>query len=360
MRAVPKTDLAARQRFEFRVARLLSGLSPEAQVRLSGKPPVRVDGQTLDPGMQLNLALLERRGAPPLESLPPPEAREAFRNQVAVSNGTPAPVGAVRDLEVAGAAGPLAARYYVPAEEGGEKDPRPLILFFHGGGFVLGGRDTHDAPCRLLCRHTGASVLSVDYRLAPEHPFPAAVEDASAALRWAVEHAADLGADPGRVAVAGDSAGGNLATVAAWRAARNGGPAPVLQALIYPATDTAGNTRSRELFRGGFLLTRELLDWFTEQYVAGADPADHRLSILRANDLDGVAPALVVSAGFDPLRDEGEAYAAALRASGVPVAHRRFPGLIHGFCNAIGTNKASREALIEVAGAIRGLLAGTR
>jgi acetyl esterase len=198
----------------------------------------------------------------------------------------------------------------------------------------------------------------VDYRLAPEHPFPAAVEDGLAALGWAAEHAAGLGADPGRVAVAGDSAGGNVAAVAAWQAVRDGGPAPAAQALVYPATDLARRWRSEELFGGGFLLTRELMDWFAEQYVGGADPTDSRLSVLRADGLGGVAPALVVTAGFDPLRDEGEAYAEALRAAGVaPVVLRRFPGLVHGFCNAIGTSRAAREALIEVAGALRALLA---
>ena len=354
---VPHTNLAARQRFELRVARLLSALPPRIQTKLSGRPPVRVDGQTLEPELQLSLSLLERRGEPPLETLTPPEAREAFRSRVAVSNGSPEPVGGVQDLEIEGAAGLLAARHYIPVEPGG---PHPLIVFFHGGGFVVGDLYTHDVPCRLLCRHAGAHVLSVDYRLAPEHPFPAAAEDGRAALRWAVDHAAELGADPDRVAVAGDSAGGNVAAVVAWQAALDGGPAPALQVLIYPATDSVSSTRSRELFGGGFLLTRELLDWFIVQYAADADLADPRISVLRAEDLSGVATALVVTAGFDPLRDEGEAYVEALRDSGVVVTHRRFPGLIHGFCNAIGVSRASREALIEVAGTTRGLLAALR
>ena len=313
-----------------------------------------MDGQTLEPGLQLSLSLLERRRETPLETLPVTEAREAFRARVTVTNGPPEPVGRVRDLEVDGATGPLRARHYAPPEPGG---PHPLVVFFHGGGFVVGDLDTHDAPCRLLCRHAGAHVLSVDYRLAPEHRFPAAVEDGRAALRWATDHAADLGADPGRVAVAGDSAGGNVAAVAAWQASLDGGPQPALQVLLYPATDSVGGTRSRELFGGGFLLTRELMDWFITQYATEAELADPRLSVLRAGELDGVAPAFVVTAGFDPLRDEAEAYAQALRAAGVAVTRRGFPGLIHGFCNAVGTSKASREALIEVAGTTRGLLA---
>lgn len=316
---------------------------------------MRVDGQTLEPEIQLSLSLLERRGATPLESLRPPEARRVFRDQVAVSGGPPVSVGAVRDLTVDGAAGPLAGRLYSPEEEG---LPRPLILFFHGGGFVVGDLETHDVPCRLLCRHAGARVLSVDYRLAPEHPFPAAVDDGRAALGWAIAHAEELGADPARIAVAGDSAGGNIATVAAWQAALDGGPAPALQVLLYPSTDATSDTRSRELFQGGFLLTRGLMDWFAEQYIAAADPADPRVSVLYARDLGDVAPAFVVTAGFDPLRDEGEDYARALRAAGVPVALRRFPGLIHGFCHIVGISRASREALIEVSGAVRGFLAG--
>ena len=348
------TTLSARQRLEFRAARLLSNLPQRMQVGLSGRPPVRVDGQTLEPELQLALSVIERRGVPPLETMPPDEAREAYRRHTTVTGGDPVPVGAVRDLTVEGAAGPLAARHYAPEEPGG---PHPLIVFFHGGGFVIGDLDTHDAPCRLLCRHAGAHVLAVDYRLAPEHPFPAAVEDGRAALRWATAHAAELGADPDRVAVAGDSAGGNISAVVAWQAAREGGPAPVLQVLVYPATNMVEPTRSHELFGGGFLLTRELLEWFAAQYIAGADPSDPRLSILGADDLHGVAPALVATAGFDPLRDEGEAYADRLRAAGTPVVLRRFPGLIHSFFNAVGTSRVSREAVIEIAGAARALLA---
>ena len=352
-----KNALSTRQRLELRAARLLSTLPPQVQLGLSGRPPVRVDGQTLEPELQLALSLLERRGAPPLETLPLAEAREAYRRQTAVSGGAPVSVGGVRDLEIEGAEGPLAARHYAPEDPGG---PCPLIVFFHGGGFVIGDLDTHDAPCRLLCRHAGAHVLAVDYRLAPEHPFPAAIEDGRAALRWAAAHAAGLGADPGRIAVAGDSAGGNIAAVVAWLAARKGGPAPVLQVLIYPSTNMVEPTRSHELFGGGFLLTRELLEWFAAQYIAGSDPYDPRLSVLRADHLGGAAPALVVTAGFDPLRDEGEAYAEKLRAAGVPVVLRRFPGLVHSFLNAVGTSRVSRDAAIEIGGATRALLASVK
>jgi acetyl esterase len=198
-------------------------------------------------------------------------------------------------------------------------------------------------------------VLAVDYRLAPEHRFPASLEDGRAALSWASNHASELGADPQRIAVAGDSAGANVAAVAAWQANQDGGPAPALQVLIYPVTAT-GRTRSRELFGDGFLLTHSLMKWFSEHYAAGADPADPRLSIIDAGGLDGVAPAFVVTAGFDSLRDEGEGYAEALRSAGVTVTTRRFPELIHSFYNLIGTNLASREAVVEIAGAARALL----
>ena len=349
------TPLTARQHVELRAARLLSSLPPGAQRKLSGKPPIRIDGQALEPDLQLTLSLLERQGTPPLETLSPPEARETYRRQVTVSNGPPAPVGSVRDLEVEGGSARLPARLYSPDEPGG---PHPLVVFFHGGGFVVGDLETHDAPCRLFCRHAGAHVLSVDYRLAPEHPFPAALEDGRAALRWATTHAADLGADLARVAVAGDSAGANIATIAAWQANRDGGPAPALQVLIYPVT-TSGNTRSRGLFGDGFLLTLGLMEWFSAHYAFGADRSDPRLSILDAGDFGGLSPAFIVTAGFDPLRDEGEAYAEALRAEDVTVTTRRFPGLIHSFCNLIGTSPASHDALVEVAGATRALLSAT-
>jgi len=345
--------LTARQRLEFRIARILAALPPRAQVRLSRRKPVQLDGQTLEPEIQLTLAVLERQGNPPIESLSPPEARAVTRRQAAVAGGPPLPVGAVRDLTIAGAAGPLRARHYAPAEPGG---PHPLLVFFHGGGFVIGDLDSHDAACRMLCRHAGAHVLAVDYRLAPEHPFPAAVEDGRASLAWATAHAGELGADPRRVAVGGDSAGGNIAAVTAWLAARDGGPAPAFQLLIYPATDSSMPYRSQDLFGEGFFLTQAEMDWFYANYAAAADPTDPRLSPLLADDLSGLAPALVVTAGFDPLRDEGEAYAQALREAGNVVVLRRFTGLIHGFLNATGVSRVSRDAVVEVAGATRALL----
>lgn len=346
--------MTVRQRLELRAARTVPLLSPRLQVRLSGRPPIERDGQRLEPDLQLILSWLERAGRPPYDELSLPEARAEMRRGAMVGAGPAIRlVAAVRDIEVEGAAGSLRARHYTPIPDGA---PQPLIVFFHGGGFVLGDLDSHDVPGRLLAHHAGAHVVSVDYRLAPEHPFPAAVDDASAALAWAFGNAASLGADPRRIAVAGDSAGGNLAAVASWQAARDGDRAPALQLLIYPATDFVTRSRSQQMFDEGFLLIRRDMDWFTEHYAGAADQADPRLSILRAEPLAGVAPAFVVTAGFDPLRDEGEAYAERLRHAGVPVFVRRFPGLIHGFINMTGVSRTARDALVEVGGATRALL----
>jgi acetyl esterase len=350
------TALTYRQRLEFRVARMLSLLPPRWQVRFSRNPPVVVDGQTLEPEIQLLLSLIERFGRPPYERLTLEQGRKEMLQGAMVASGRPPPMAAVLDLSVDGAAGSLSARHYVPTSSSAAQ---PLIVFFHGGGFVQGDLHSHDVPCRLLAKHGGAQVLSVDYRRAPEHPFPAAVEDAHAALRWALEHAAELGADQARVAVAGDSAGGNLAAVAAQEVARRpdaGEPRPCLQILIYPVTDFVARTRSHELFEQGFLLIREDMDWFTAQYVAEADRADPRLSVVRAPSPGAAPPALVVTAGFDPLRDEGEAYASLLQEAGVPVVLRRFPGLIHGFLNLVGISCSSLEAVVEIGGAVRALL----
>ena len=245
-------------------------------------------------------------------------------------------VGGVEELRVAG----RPARRYVNAEPG----EKPTLLYFHGGGFVAGDLDTHDAPCRVLCRHGGVDVLSVEYRKAPEHPFPAYLDDA----RRAYEYAA---ATYGRVAVGGDSAGGNIAATIAIEYD------PALALLIYPVTDATVERPSRKLFGKGFFLTDELMQWYTGHFIAeGEDPADPLRSPLLSPRLAESAPALVITAGFDPLRDEGEAYAEALRAAGVPVLAHRFRGLFHGFINSIGASPSSYAALVETAGMTRALL----
>jgi acetyl esterase len=337
-------------RIQFRAARAIGHLSPQLQRRLAG-PPIEIDGDTLDPGLQLLLKLRERRGVRPFTSMTPEQARRYVAAESRRYSGPPPAVAEVHELRIAEG---MRARHYVPPEPGG---PHPLLVFLHGGGFVVGDLETHDAACRVLCRHGGVHVLSVDYRLAPEHPFPAAVHDTVAALAWAFEHARELQADPHRIAIGGDSAGGNLAATATRLAVRDGTPAPVLQLLIYPATDMETEWPSVELFGEGFYLTRADREWYHDNYMRGASEDDPLGSPLLAGDVSGLPPAYVVTAAFDPLRDEGEAYAHALREAGNAVLLRRFPGLVHGFINMTAINPASHDALVEVAGSVRALLA---
>jgi acetyl esterase/lipase len=338
-------------RLQYRAARFFTTLPPRWQVRLSGRPPVCVDGLTLDPQLQVLLALRERRGGDDITVLTPERARAWARREAAAATGRPIPVGAVTDLTI----GSLPARHYAPVAP----DSRPLLVYLHGGGFVIGDLDTHDQACRLLCRYAGIHVLAVDYRLAPEHPFPAAVEDGRTALRWAMENAGTLGADPARVAIGGDSAGGNLAAVVTQCAVEDGEPLPVLQLLLYPAVDRTSPYPSLSLFGKGFFLTAAEIDWFDRHYVGASQspPGDPRRNPLRWPALSGRVPALVVTAGFDPLRDEGEAYAAALAAAGAPVTLRRKESMVHGFANMIDLCASARAALLDTAAELRTMLA---
>ena len=347
--------LTARQRAELRAARVLAALPPRVQVRLSGGPAVVVDGQRLAPDLQLLLAVLERAGEQPLEELGPLGARAERRRAAPVGNGRPAPVGAVAELSIDGAAGPLHARHYAPSAQ--ERGPAPLLVYFHGGGWVIGDLDTHDGACRRLCRRAGCPRALRGLPPRSGAPVPGRRRRRVRGAALGPRDAAELGADPSRVAIGGDSAGGNLAAVACWLAARSGEPLPTAQLLVYPATDLAARRRSSELFGEGFFLTTSDMEWFVDTYVGAADRADPRLSIVRAPDLTGLPPALVVTAGFDPLRDEAEEYAAALAAAGNVVAVRRFPGLIHGFMGMIGVSPSGRDATIELGGGLRGLLA---
>jgi acetyl esterase len=263
----------------------------------------------------------------------------------------------VSTISIPGPAGQIPARHYRPATA----EPTPLLVFYHGGGWTIGDLDTHDALCRLTCRDADVHVLSVDYRLAPEHRAPAAVDDAYAAFRWAHENAGDLGAIPDKVVVGGDSAGGNLAAVVSQlardhRATQDPtGPLPVLQWLIYPRTDFAAKTRSLSLFAEGFLLTRADMDWFEAQYLGGSgiEPTDPRVSPLLADTLAGLPPTLIATAGFDPLRDEGNRYAAALRDAGTPVDLRSSGSLTHGFASLFPLGGGSAVATTELISALR-------
>lgn len=276
------------------------------------------------------------------------EAREL--TNLSSGLGTPEEVAGVEDLTISGPAGDIPARLYRPST-----DPSlPIVVYFHGGGFVLGGIESHDGLTRSLANAAGALVLSIDYRLAPEHPFPAAPDDCYAATAWAAEHAVDLGGDGARVAVAGDSAGGNLSTVVALMARDRGGPELRAQVLIYPVTAHVTDDASMVDNAEGYLLSRDEVRWFEELYVRGRDDlADPYCSPIRAESLEGLPPAIVVTAEHDPLRDQGDAYAHRLAEAGVPTTHLPFEGMFHGFLNFAPFLEPGRDAVARVSEFLR-------
>jgi acetyl esterase len=353
MCTVKRLELRLGERLQAGVARALGRLPRSSMRRLVG-PPVSVDGQVLDVEAQLALLMLERANRPPYETLSLSEARAEVLRQARVATGRRVRVQGVEELELPGPGGPLHARLYIPGAPGGGAG---LLVYFHGGGWTVGGLDTHDNTCRFLAREAGARVLSVAYRLAPEHPFPAAVDDALAAFRFAVRHHAELDTRPDAIAVGGDSAGGNLAAVVAQLAARDGGPAPAFQLLYFPVVDLSRKRASYGLFGDGFYLTQRQIDWYLEQYLPDPDRAlDPRASPLLAEDLAGLPPAYIGVAGFDPLRDEGEEYARRLRDAGVTVTFRCHRGLPHAFVNVVGIGRAGRDATREGALVMRAAL----
>ena len=314
----------------------------------------------LDPGLAAVLETIDRLGLPRMGEGTPAEARAAFR-RVTCDIRAPelvVPVGSVEDGALPGPAGELRTRTYRPA---GVADAVPTVLFLHGGGWVIGDLDTHDNQARRLCRDLGAVVVSLDYRRAPEAPFPEPVDDAWAAVRWVAEHVGELGGDPVRVAVCGDSAGGNLAAVVARRARDAGGPALAAQLLLYPGLDVAAEPTtypSRLENREGYLLGLRDMEWFGTHYVgawlaAGKELTDPDLSPLHATDLRGLAPAVVVVAEFDPLRDEGVTYASALTAAGTPTTLVRADGMIHGFFDLAPVSDAVEAAVARSTAAFR-------
>jgi len=300
----------------------------------------------LDPQAAQLLARVARAALPPYWEVPPHLARRLYR-ETRAALAPPAPEVARVRLHVVH--GRFALRGYWPALAAPEAR-LPALVYYHGGGWVIGDLDTHDVLCRELANAVRCAVFAVDYRLAPEHPFPAAVEDACDALAWVAENADALGVDAARLAVGGDSAGGNLAAVAALAARDAGRPKLAAQLLVYPATDQHGGFPSHERNAEGYLLTRQAIEYFRGHYLPDARLwGDWRASPLRAPDHRAVAPAFVLTAGFDPLRDEGLAYAERLAEAGVEVSYREYPDMIHGFLLFGGVLARAREALVECA-----------
>jgi acetyl esterase len=304
----------------------------------------------LHPQLQAMRDRRARDGEPPLYTLTVAQARAADLAAIRASAGEPEPVAEVTDRTLPGPDGELPVRIYRPTASG----PLPVLAYYFGGGWTLGSIDTSDAICRSLANAAGCAVATVGYRLAPEHRFPAAVHDCFAAVRWLTGRGGEIGVDPARVAVGGDSAGGNLAA-AVTLLARERGVALRGQLLVYPNTDHRADTASLRGSTDPVLFNRTSVAWYWSHYLATPDDGDHPLaSPLREPDLRGLPPALVITAEYDPLRDEGERYAERLRAAGVPVTLTRYEGMVHGFFAMAGTVDAGREALGQAAGALRG------
>ncbi|MBO9521835.1 MAG: alpha/beta hydrolase [Nocardioidaceae bacterium] len=338
---------SVRTAVETAVLRGAMALPPAVQRALVRRPR-QADGHTLSPEIQLMFRLSDLSGAPGLGERPVEDSREQMLKDSVMAGGRQ-PIGAIRELVVDGAEGTLPARLYIPSARFRD-DSRPTLMFFHGGGMCLGDLDTYDAACRHLAERSGVQVLSIAYRLAPEHPFPAGVQDCFAAYQWLVKNAGAVDADPERLAVGGDSAGGYFAATTAIQAAEAGLPL-AFQLLIYPVTDLVNRSRSRDLFDGGgLLLTRDGMDRLNDWYTP--DPSDRTAPLaspLLNETLPAMAPAYVVTAGFDPLRDEGEAYGALMARHGTTVETQRFGSMAHGFVNIVGVGREARARAAEVA-----------
>lgn len=351
--SVPKIPIPAR--LERPLVKTFLG-APEPLLRRLGGPARRsAEGYELDPQLQMLLRMMELSGEPELHDGSIHDARRRMLRSGPMLDYADVRRVTTEDRKIPGPESPLAVRVYRPRDrrEGG-------LVYFHGGGFALGSIESHDGVCRVLAERARATVISVEYRLAPEHPYPAAVLDAVAATRWVLENAESLGLAPGAVAIGGDSAGGNLSAVVSL-ALRGEARRPVFQLLVYPAVDFTRSHRSHALFAEGLLLTKRSIDWFLERYLTGRDlHRDPRVSPIFAEDLAGLPPAFVVTAGFDPLRDEGCAYADRMREAGVKVEHVCAEGMLHGFFNMGGVVRAADALVHHAAARLRRALASAR
>jgi len=331
------------------ILKVLLSLPTPVLRALSGGGVVYQGGRTLDPRFQF-LAAGGRR-QPPMSSLTPEEARAASAGGLAMMAGKAEPGVRIENLVIDGPGGAIRLRAYRPAEQ----DPAaPLMVFAHFGGGVIGDLETSDVFCQILARIAGCAVISVDYRLAPETRFPGGLEDVLTAYRWARDNAARFGAPEGVASIGGDSMGGNFAAIVAQEMKRTGEPQPALQLLIYPAVDVASETQSMTTYAEAYPLSRDTMNWFMAHYMApDADPADPRLSPIKTQDLSGLAPAIVATAGFDPLVDQGECYAKRLKDAGVPVIYRCYDSLAHGFTAFTGAIPTADTACREIAGFVR-------
>lgn len=339
--------LDVRSKLELALGRRLVRMPDAWLDRLGARLDVSRDGFTLDRRVRFAIRLMDRaNGGKGLHAFGVQGAREQMARLPLLMDPQPPKVPRVHESEFDGPRGLVRVRLYSPP---GIHGPAPVLLYFHGGGGVVGDLETHDIPCRALCRTAGCTVVAVEYGLAPENPFPAGLDDCVAAFRWVREHPELVNSD-GRIAVGGDSMGGNLAASVALETREDGGPC--FQLLIYPMTDPVELSASRSTFARDFLLEAETIAWFERTYLDGADPNDPRIAVLRAPDLAGAAPAYIATAGFDPLRDEGHAYADALEAADVRVTRRCFGAHVHGFLHMTGAVPSAAGALEELGQAL--------
>ena len=336
------------------IAKMVFKLPPGMLVKLSGGVPMVTGGRTLDPYLQV--AAWNGRNAPPLSSLSPEIVQAATKDQIAQMAAKPKPGVSWDDITIPGDGGhQIPVRVYRPATQ----NPKaPMMVYYHMGGGVILDIEACHAFCTMIASIAGYPVASVDYRLAPQHKFPAGLDDCITAYEWALRHAADYGAPAGEAAIGGDSMGGNFSAIIAQEMKREGKPAPALQLLIYPARDMVTQTKSREVFGKTFSLSTDTMNWFMEQYLpAGHDMADLLLSPAMQGDLSDLPPAIVITAGHDPLVDEGDDYAKRLKKDGVPVIHKRYDTLAHAFTAFTGFSPASDAACREICGFVKHMYA---